>query len=176
VEYVRYNIDNRIKMFYSYYIAAWAEMCLGNYEKAREVCDLYIDEIGDHPEIRFSLSVYYLIRGDYDKAQVEINKAEELGFVVTFWNDLLKGCIEQTKGDLSGAEKHFQNMVASRDVLIGIRGREYLGVLALLQGRFKEAGSQFRQAIDLVEAAGDVANLSSWRWGILLRPWRPQRS
>ena len=51
-------------------------------------------------------------------------------------------------------------MVGSRDVLVGIKGREYLGVLALLQGRFLEAGSQFRQAIDLVEAAGDVANLS----------------
>ncbi len=160
VEYVRFNVENRIKMFYSYYVMAWAEMCLGNYEKAREVCELYIDEIGDHPEMRFSLSVYYLIRGDYDRALAEINKAEELGFVVTFWNDLLKGCIEQAKGDLPGAEIHFQNMVGSRDVLVGIRGREYLGVLALLRGRFQEAGSQFRQAIDLVEASGDVANLS----------------
>lgn len=160
VEYTRFNIDNRIKMFYSYYMAAWAEMCLGNYENAREVCELYINEIGDHPEMRFCLSFYYIIRGEYDKAQEEIKRAEELGFIGTFWNYLLKGCIEQTRGDLAGAEKHFQNMVGSRDVLIGIRGREYLGVLALLQGRFKEAGSQFRQAIDLVEAAGDVANLS----------------
>ncbi len=160
IEYMRFNIDNRIKMFYSYYVMAWAEMCLGDYEKAREVCELFIDEIGDHPEMRFSLSVYYLIRGEYDKALADIEKAEEMGFVVTFWNDLLKGCIRQTKGDFSGAERHYRNMIASRDVLVGVRGREYLGVLALLQGRFQEAGSQFRQAIDLVEAAGDVANLS----------------
>jgi serine/threonine protein kinase/Tfp pilus assembly protein PilF len=159
-EYMRFNIDNRIKMFYSYYMAAWAEMCLGNYEKAREVCELYIDEIGDHPEMRFSLSVYYLIRGDYDNAQEEIKRAEELGFVVTFWNDLLKGCIEQAKGNLAGAEGYYRHMAETRDVLIGIMGREYLGVLTVLQGRFHEAGSQFKQAIDLVEAAGDVANLS----------------
>jgi serine/threonine protein kinase/Tfp pilus assembly protein PilF len=160
VEYTRFNIDNRIKMFYSYYMAAWAEMCLGNYEKAREVCELYIDEIGDHPEIRFSLSVYYLTRGDYDRAQAEINRAEELGFVTTFWNDLLKGCIAQTKGDLGGAEEHYRNMAETRDALISITGREYLGVMAVLQGRFQEAASQFKQAIDLVEATGDVANLS----------------
>ena len=160
VEYLRFNIDNRIKMFYSYYMAAWAEMCLGHYEKAREVCELYIDEIGDHPEMRFSLSVYYLIRGDYDRAQAEINRAEELGFVVTFWNDLLKGCIEQARGDLGAAEGYYRNMAETRDALIGITGREYLGVLALLQGRFQEGGLQFKQAIDLVEATGDVANLS----------------
>jgi tetratricopeptide (TPR) repeat protein len=160
VEYVRFNVENRIKMFYSYYVMAWAEMCLGNYEKAREVCELYIDDIGDHPEMRFCLSIYYLIRGEFDKAQTEIDKAENLGFVGTFWNDILRGCIEQAEGDLAGAEEHFQNMIGSRDILIGVRGREYLGVLALLQGRFQEAGSQFRQAIDLVEAAGDVANLS----------------
>jgi serine/threonine protein kinase len=153
VEYLRANVENRIKMFYSYCVMAWAEMCLGKYDKAREVCELYIDEIGDHQEMRQSLSIYYLIRGEFDKAQTEIEKAENLGFVGTFWNDLLKGCIKQTEGDLVGAEKHFQNMVGSRDVLVGIRGREYLGVLALLQGRFQEAGSQFRQAIDLVEAA-----------------------
>jgi serine/threonine protein kinase/Tfp pilus assembly protein PilF len=160
VEYVRSNIENRIKMFYSYYVMAWAEMCLGNYEKAREVCELYIDEIGDHPEMRFSLSVYYLIRGEFDRSLAEISKAEELGFDVTSWNDLLKGCIAQAKGDLQGAEEHFQNLVDSKDVLFGMRGREFLGALALLQGRFQEAGSQFRQAIDLVDAAGDVANLS----------------
>jgi serine/threonine protein kinase/tetratricopeptide (TPR) repeat protein len=160
VEYLRFNIDNRIKMFYSYYAAAWAEMCLGKYEKAREVCELYIGEIGDHPEMRFSLSVYYLIRGDYDRAQAEINRAEELGFVTTFWNDLLKGCIDQAKGDLGGAEGHYRNMAETRDALISITGREYLGVLAVLQGRFHEAASQFKQAIDLVEATGDVANLS----------------
>jgi serine/threonine protein kinase/Tfp pilus assembly protein PilF len=156
VDYVRPNIENRIKMFYSYYVMAWAEMCLGNYENAREVCELYIDEIGDHPEMRFQLSIYYLIRGQYDRAQKETERAEELGFVTT----LLKGCIKQAEGDLEGAEEHFQSMIGSRDVLIGIRGREYLGVLALLQGRFEEAGLQFKQAIDLVAAAGDVANLS----------------
>jgi tetratricopeptide (TPR) repeat protein len=160
VEYVRHNVENRIKMFYSYYVMAWAEMCLGSYEKAQEVCELYINEIGDHPEMRFCLSINYLCRGDYGLALAEAERAAELGFSASFWNDLIKGSIKQAKGDIAGAEGHFQNMVGSRDVLVGIMGREYLGVLALLQGRFEEAKLQFRQAADLVEAAGDVANMS----------------
>jgi tetratricopeptide (TPR) repeat protein len=160
VKYLRNNIENRIKMFYSYYIMAWTQMCLGNYEEAQDVCELYISEHGDHPEIVFSLSINYFCRGDYDRALIEAEKTEELGFSADFWNGLIKGGIQQANGDITGAEVTYQNMGDSRNILVGIIGRECLGVLALLRGRYGEAKSQIEQAIDLAEAAKNEANMS----------------
>ncbi len=160
VEYLKRNVDNRIEMFYSYYVMAWAEMCLGNYESAQDVCELYISEIGDHPEIRFNLAINYWSCGDYARALAEAEKAVDLGFSGSYWNDMLIGGIYQTKGDIEKAARHYQNMVDSRDNLVSIIGREYLGELALLQGCFDEAKSQIEQGIDLVDAAGDEANMS----------------
>jgi serine/threonine protein kinase/tetratricopeptide (TPR) repeat protein len=160
VEYLQYNVDNRVNMFYSYYIMAWTEMCRGNYEKAREVCELHISMFSDHPEMRFCLAIYYLCIGDFDQALVEAEKASKLGFAGTHWDDLITGGIFQAKGDIAEAEARYRNMANSRDVLSGVMGRENLGLLALLQGRFKEAESQYKQALDLNKAAGDEANMS----------------
>jgi serine/threonine protein kinase len=160
VEYLKHNVENRVEIFYSYYLMAWAEMCLGSYDKARDVCELYIIEIGDHPEIRFNLSINDFCRGEYDRALTEAQKAAELGFSEAFWNDLIKGAILQAIGNIAEAERHYRNMVDSRDVLVGVMGRESLGQLALQQGRFEEARSQIEQAINLVEAAKDEANMS----------------
>ncbi len=160
VSYLRHNIDNRVEMFYSYYLMAWVQMCLGNYDEARRVCELFIAEKGDHPEIRFKLSVGYLCLGDYERAMEEAKKAEAFPGYPGFWNDLLQGGILQAKGDIQGAEGHYRNMVDSRDVLAAVIGRELLGELSLLRGRFKEAEAQVGQAIQLTEAAGDKASLS----------------
>jgi tetratricopeptide (TPR) repeat protein len=159
-EYLTHNVENRVKMFYSHYMMAWAQMCLGDYDKAREVAEIYVSEIEDHPEMRGSLSIAYLCQGEYDKAWAEIEKAIALGFDPAYWNDLIKGGILQAKGDLTGAESHFQKLAESRNVLNRLTGREYLGGLALLQGRYKEAAVQLAQALDIAEAGEDRANMS----------------
>jgi tetratricopeptide (TPR) repeat protein len=159
-EYLQNNIENRIEMFYSYYVMASAEMCLGNYDKAQDICELYISEIGDHPDMRFNLAINYFCRGNYDQAFTEAEKAAELGFAGTSWNDLIKGGILQAKGDIEGAKWYYQNMVDSRDALVGVMGREQLGELALFQGRFEEATSQIVQALNLAEATGNEASLT----------------
>ena len=159
-KYFRRNIDNRVEMFYSYYVMAWAQMCLGNYEEARKVGELFISEKGDHPEMRFSLSVGYLCLGAFDKAMEEARKAADFPSYQGLWNDLLQGGILQAKGDLEGAEGHYRDLADSRDVRSGVIGREQLAELALLRGRFGEAGSQAAQAIQLAAAAGDEADLS----------------
>lgn len=158
--YLRRNIDNRVEMFYSYYVMAWAQMCLGDYDEARKVCELFIAEKGDHPEMRAKLSIGYLCLGDYDRAMDEAKRAAEFPGFGGFWNGLLQGGILQAKGDIRGAEGHYGGMVESRDVLTSVIGRESLAELALLRGRYKEAGSHAGQAIQLAEAAGDEASLS----------------
>ena len=160
VKYFRHNIDNRVEMFYSYYVMAWAQMCLGNYDEARKVCELFIAEKGDHPEMRFSLSVGYLCLGVYDKALEEAQKAASFPAYQGWWNDLLQGGILQAKGDIVGAEGHYRNLADSRDVRSGVIGSEQLSELALLRGRFEEAESQAGRAIQLAGAAGDAADLS----------------
>lgn len=159
-EYLTYNVENRVKMFYSFYMMAWVQMCLGNYDKAREVCEIYVSEIEDHPEIRASLSIAYLCQGEYDKAWSEMERAIEFGFNVSYWNNHIKGGILQAKGDLAGAERHYKNLAESRDVLSRTRGREDLGGLALLQGRYQEALQQLSQALDIAESGEDKANMS----------------
>ncbi len=160
VEYMRRNVENRVEIFYSYYLLAWAEMCLGNYDNALDTCELYINEIGDHPEIRFNVAVNYFCRGEYERALAEAEKAEELGFSESYWNDLIKGSILQAKGDIIGAEAYYRNLVSSRDVLIGVIGRESMSQLALQQGRYDEARLQIEQALNLLHAGRDEANMS----------------
>jgi len=159
-EYLSRTIGLGSQMFYSYYILAWVEMCLGNYEKAREACELYIAEIGDNPDIRFNLSINYLCLGDYDRAMAEAQKAADLGSSASYWHDQLRGSIQQAKGDIAGAEGYYRNMVGSRDVLVGVMGREFMGLLALLQGRFKNARMEFVRAIELMEASESTENMS----------------
>ena len=158
--YLRRNIDNRVEMFYSYYVMAWVQMRLGRYDEARKVCELFIAEKGDHPELRFKLSIGYLCVGDFDRAMEEARKAAGFPGFPGSWNDLMQGSILQAKGDIPGAERHYRSLADSRDVLSALTGRESLAELALLRGRYEEAGSQAGQAVQLAEAAGDEANLS----------------
>jgi tetratricopeptide (TPR) repeat protein len=160
VKYLRRNVDNRVEMFHSYYVMASASMCLGKYEIARDVCEIYISEIRDHPEIRFNLSINYLCRGDYDRALAEAEKGAKLGFTSSYRSDLIKGGILQAKGDIAGAEGYYRKLADSGIVIDAVYGREFLGMLALLQGRFQESRSQIGQAIKLTEAAGNKANMS----------------
>jgi len=160
LEYLRRNVENRVEMFYSYYLVAWAEMCLGNYENARDVCERYISEMGDHPEIRLSLSYQYFCRGDFERALVEVEKAAELGKSGTFWKYSMMGGILQAKGDLAGAEGYYREMVGSRNVLAEVRGREFLGLLALLRGRYQESRTEIEQGVKLLGVHRDEANLS----------------
>jgi serine/threonine protein kinase/Tfp pilus assembly protein PilF len=160
VKYFQRNIENRVEMFHSYYVGAWALMCLGKYEIARDVCEIYISEIRDHPEIRFNLSINYLCQGDYDRAQAEAEKGAKLGYTSSYRSDLIKGGILQAKGDIKGAEGYYRKLADSGKVLDAVYGRELLGMLALRQGRFKDAGSHIEQALKLTEAAGNKANMS----------------
>ncbi len=158
--YLRHNIDNRVEMFYSYYVMAWVQMSLGHYDEARKVCELFIAEKGDHPELRYKLSVGYLCLGDFDRAMEEAKKAAGFPGYGGYWNDILQGGILQAKGDIQGAEGHYRSMADSRDVMTAVIGRESLAELALLRGRYEEAESQAGQAVQLAEAAGDAADLS----------------
>lgn len=160
MKYLRHNVENRVEMFHSYYVMAWASMCLGDYENARDVCELYISEIRDHPEIRFNLSINYFCRGDYDRALAEAEKGTKLGFTSSYRSDLIRGGILQAKGDTAGAEGYYRKLADSGIVINAVYGREFLGLLALRQGRFQESGRQIGQALKLAEAAENKANMS----------------
>jgi serine/threonine protein kinase/predicted Zn-dependent protease/predicted CopG family antitoxin len=133
---------------------ATAYMGKGLNDKARETLEYYLDNFADRYMIRRSLAYNYLLQGKYDLALVEADKAFSLD-PVHHYNFCIKGDIFHYKGDLTGAEKEYQNLLEAENPISHIFGRTRLGGLYLLQGKFKKSKNQTEQGIEKAKKLGE---------------------
>ena len=122
----------------------------GLYDKAKEVLEYYLNNISDNAAIHNQLALTYLCQKKYDLALVEADKAISME-PDNYFYFLTKGDIYICKGDLIKAEKEYQKVLELEEKAAHLHGRQSLGALYLLQGRFKKSEEQLKQGIKLAK-------------------------
>jgi len=133
---------------------ATAFMGKGLYDKAKEALEYYLDNFADRYMIRRSLAYNHLLQGKYDLALVEADKAFSKD-PVHYYNFCIKGDIFYYKGDLTEAEKEYQNLLEAEIQIAHIFGRTRLGGLYLLQGKLKKSKNQNEQGVAKAKELGE---------------------
>jgi len=143
----------------------------GLYDKAIEVCDYYLNSLGDNAAIHLNLAITFLCQGQYENALKEIDRASFISpndesFFAT------KGDVYCCMGDLSRAEIDYQSLLSAEEQIYHLTGRFRLGALYMLQGRFEKSKEQAKWGIEQAEKLADdslVCDSHIFLAGIYLR-------
>jgi len=139
-------------------IAYWYK---DNYEKAEEALKFYVNNFSENVIIDGILALNYLFKDEYDSALEEVDKAISLD--PTYYRNLyIKGDIFHIKGDLIQAEKEYQKLIETGEEAGQFYGRDRLGALYLLQGKFEKSEDQLKQGIELAKELGDKGEESEF--------------
>ncbi len=152
-------VKNRVRSFYPYGNGAWAYRSLGMYDKAKEVLEIYINEIADDPVIRIQLAYTYMCQSKYELALEEVDKALALESKDDGRN-LIKGQIYLLEGAFEKAEAEYLKMLNDEEISSHYEARWNLSRLFAAQGKFKEARKQAELAIELGKKHGQ----KSWEF------------
>jgi serine/threonine protein kinase/predicted Zn-dependent protease len=160
IERIEVLIQNNDEAVHPYFLQSEAYACKGLYDRGRKVLENYLVKFPDNAVIHRYLIIIYICQGKYDLALIESDKAYSLDHsdYHVFWG---KGIIFSLMGDIISAEKEFRKCLASKELLAPPLGKNGLGALYLLQGRFQEAKQQIKQGIELA-AKRDLNQLKSW--------------
>jgi len=164
IERYEVNIQNRAETIYAYFRQAESYMSKGLYDKAKEVLEYYLNNFKDASWIRGFLAYNYLCQAQYDLALAEVDKAIFLNPAIHS-NISRKGDILLCKGDLIEAEKEYQRLLEMREQSAQLLGRDGLGILYLLQGRFTKSKEQVKKGIKLANKLG----AAGWKRGFHFR-------
>jgi tetratricopeptide (TPR) repeat protein len=120
-----------------------AYMEKGLYQKAEEVCRLYLRDIEDNSDIHWGLESAYLCRRQFDAAFAEAEKtALSVSNAAVFFKALM-GDVLLYKDDFAGADKIYQQVF----LMNPSSGRYQLISLDLSRGKFDEAIRRSRQVL-----------------------------
>jgi serine/threonine protein kinase/predicted Zn-dependent protease len=153
IERYEVNIKNKTEGTYAYFRQSVSYMSKGLYDKAKDILEYYLNSIRDASWIRGGLALNYLCQNEYDLALVEADKAIFLNPAI-HQNTSKKGDILLCKGDLIEAEKEYQKLLEMREQSAQLLGRDGLGALYLLQGRFTKSKEQVKKGLELVKKLG----------------------
>ncbi len=126
---------------------------IGNFDKAHQLLEGYIETVSDLPSIRNSLVSLYVQQGELELALVEAEKAFLLDPSNTT-SFLQKGLIYRYMGDPVKAEAEFQKARQSKEMIGKIAGGGYIAYLYSEQGRFGEASDLVKQDFEILKKAG----------------------
>jgi len=149
------NIQNGDESYNSYGNASSGYAAKGEYDKAKEILELYLRDISDSLYIRFRLAYNFLFQREYDQAQAEAERIFTLD-PNHYNNFLLNGDIFLFKGDLINAEKEYQKLLETDEPVAHQDGINRLSALYLLQGLFDKAQEQAQLGIELGELLGET--------------------
>ncbi len=154
-EYFEKNIKNGYRRVTSYQGLSGAYRNLGMYDKAEEVLQPYLSNIGDNAAIHHSLAYAYSIQEKFNLALKEVER-----YFILVPNSLfphrLRGEIYTFQGDLKKAEKEYWLLLDTENEGMRLLGRERLAALFLMTGRLKEAREQFTLGLELSEETEDL--------------------
>ena len=151
-------IQNKYNPTYPFSNQAQSYRSQGLYDKAREVCEKYLNYFGDNASIHLSLASTYLCEGKYENALNEIDKA----FLISPESATFetKGNVYNCMGDSYKAETEYQNLLSVEEQSYRLNGRYKLGALYLSQGKFGQSKDQLQLAIEEAEKLDDDALVS----------------
>lgn len=140
----------------------------GDYEKAEEVLKYYISNFSENVIINGILAFNYLFKGEYENALAEVDRAISLD--PTYYRNLyIKGDIYHIKGNFIEAEKEYQKLIETGESAGQLYGRDKLGALYLLQGKFTKSEDQAKQGIELAEKLGEKGEKSEFHLKLAYR-------
>ncbi|MFX0206261.1 MAG: protein kinase [Candidatus Hodarchaeota archaeon] len=131
----------------------------GMYDRAREVLEDYLINFSDHASIHNNLALNHLCQGKYDLALVEVDKA--LSLSLAYYYIRMKGDIYHCKGDLTKAENDYKELLEKEEQAAHLWGRNKLGALYLLKGKFEDSREQHKKGADLAEKLSE----KEWKGG-----------
>jgi tetratricopeptide (TPR) repeat protein len=150
LEFLRRGGSKNFFIYTNLPIVCWYK---GDYEKAGEVLERYLNNFSDNVIINGLLAYNYLFQGRYDRALVEVDKAISLDPTI-LRNLYIKGDIYHIKGDLVQAEREYQKLIDTGENTGRYYGREKLAALYLLQGKFEKSEDQLGKGIELLKELG----------------------
>jgi serine/threonine protein kinase/Tfp pilus assembly protein PilF len=136
--------------FQPYMNLAEVYMAKGLYDKAKEILELYLDEISDNAFTRFCLSRVYLLERDYANARNEINRSINLNPDFSFAY-FTRGMFYQCQSDWTNAYEDYNNLFNSKLPSARLMGNMGLANLYINQGNFQKAKLQANQGIELAK-------------------------
>jgi serine/threonine protein kinase/lipopolysaccharide biosynthesis regulator YciM len=143
----------------------------GLFQKARDVCEDYLKNSSDNPDIHRFLCWNYLYEGQFDSAQAEADKA----FILDpKGNDnfFLKGSILFLQDNLAGAESEFQKLLEAKPDYYPYSAMGNLAAIDVRRGHFEKAIEQRRQQLGLAQRVGEKAWEASAHMSLAYRYWR----
>jgi serine/threonine protein kinase/Tfp pilus assembly protein PilF len=154
IERFEVNVKNNVEPPFSYVGLAGCYSALGLYDKSKEILEYYSNNFKDIAGIRHSLAYNYLYQGKFNLALSENDKAFSLN-PTHYFNFVVEGDIYHCKGDLAEAEKEYQKLLNEEEQSAHLFGRQGLGALYLLQGRFEKSESQFKKGFEQAQKMGE---------------------
>jgi serine/threonine protein kinase/Tfp pilus assembly protein PilF len=150
----------------------------GLYDKAKEVYEEYLNNFPDISRIHQNLAVHYRLQGKYDLAFEEMDKAFALA--PTYWlNFRRKGDIYFYMGELKKAEEEYRKLLEKEEPSARANGRQRLGRLFVLQGRFRDFIEWTKRGIEEAEEVGEKTWIRSATGALSygeLRSGNPERA
>ncbi len=144
------NITQGAEGIQSYLNLAQVYMYKGSIDDAQNVLESFLNNVYDNATIHESLAHNYLWKSEFSLASLEAEHAFRID-PLHHRNFLLKGDIRNYLGDISGAEREYQNLLDTPEPTAHNQGLHRLVNLYLFQGRFQEALELARQGVELAD-------------------------
>ena len=135
------------KHYLTVYSLFGAYISLGAYEKAIKAAEDFISLAGDRAFIHVWIGGTLLLQGKFDRSLAELDKAISMAPGL-YLSHLYKGSVYLYQGNFAEADKNFRKLLDIHDPESQINGRQSLGYLSLIQGKFGLAKKYFNEAIE----------------------------
>ena len=146
---------------YTYTNLAFIYESLGLYDKAKEVYEEYLNNFPDNVRIHQDLALHHRYQGKHDLALEEMDKAFALA-PTNWFNFRRKGDIYFYMGDLKKAEEEYMKLLEKEEPSANAWGMQRLGLLFLLQGRFKDSIEMVKRGLKQAEELGEKTWIRNW--------------
>ena len=154
---------NRIETGIPYQNLVNCYMAKGEYEKARDVLQEYIEIFEDSAFSRSGLAMTYLCEGKLDEAVTEAQKAIEMNPRV-----FTMGILDHLRGDFVAAEKDYERWLRDDDASARMNIHRWLAILNMTQGKYGKAESLIEAGLTI---ARDEENRGFTAAFLVLKLW-----
>jgi len=150
----RFEVCIQNKYFFYYVNFAEVYMAKGMYERAGQILELYLDEIGDSAWVHSDYAINYLCQRQYEFAHIEADRAIALD--PTHYHALwIKGDIYHSQGNFTAAENQYRSLLTEEEEVARIFGWDNLAGLYLSQGKLDDAIAQATQGLQVAVNLGE---------------------
>ena len=162
IPYYSAAVEARTDFVLTYTQLAECYRAIGEEEKAKEILDNCLENIGDSASIHLGLTSHYLQLGKFDLALSEAEKAITLDPTIS-WNIASRARVYRYKGDFKNAENTYWQLMEFTEPSAGYVAANGGSSLSLIWGKYGEAMSMLNQGIARVQMFKVKWVESEWR-------------